>query len=213
MKDNKSNKYYESSFWDEFYTSHKNEQIDWFFDFNSLKLNEFKISTIKKKDNILLLGVGLSSISDILYKNEYENVDIIDFSKEVYNYLKSKYENYKNWDIFLKNITEINQNDFNNSYDVIIDKGCIDCILTDPSNGESKFMNTLKKITKFLKIKGKFYYFSYSDFSDRINYFYDIPNIKYECYQIPQHSFIDEHLYEYDDDDNCYSLYIIKRLK
>jgi hypothetical protein len=39
-------------------------------------------------------------------------------------------------------ITDLNYS-FKNEFNIIIDKGCLDCILSDTKNGENKFIRVL----------------------------------------------------------------------
>ncbi len=74
-----------------------------------------------------------------------------------------------------------------NFYDIIIDKGCLDCILSEPNQeiSEEKFISSLKEINKMmLSDNGKFYYFSSSKPDRKIGYLSAVFNGKIEIEEI-----------------------------
>jgi hypothetical protein len=146
-----------------------------------------------------------------LYNNDFEIITIFDFSEELNKILTQKYQ--KDWDIEPLDITILDpyQCKFDGLFSVIIDKGCLDCILSDPENGEEKFVKALDYIIFVLTKKGIFYYFSDGKIENRINLFYRVPNIRYRVETIDMNSNIKEEFKEFNQNDNIYYLYIITK--
>ena len=99
-------------------------------DFSDLSKSVWDFS---KDDEILIVGAGLSSTLDYFESKEFDKISIFDFSQELIKFLQNKYNN--EWGIELHDITKKND-DCLDTFDVIIDKGCLDCILSEPKNGE-----------------------------------------------------------------------------
>ena len=57
----------------------------------------------------------------------------------------------------------------NSHYDVVIDKACIDCLLTSNEQSEEIFIKALNEINNCLKENGIFYYFSTGKAEKRIS--------------------------------------------
>ena len=96
-------------------------------------------------------------------------------------------------------------------FSVIIDKGCLDCILSDPKYGEEKFVKTLDFLVFSLVQNGIFYYFSNGKIENRINLFYRVPGIKYKVETIDMNLNLKEEFKEFNQNDNIYYLYIITK--
>jgi hypothetical protein len=205
--------FHNKDFWDNFYKNlQDNSSINWYFDLTKIQLNDFSLANLKKDDEILILGAGLSSTLDYLYNNDFEIITIFDFSEELNKILTQKYQ--KDWDIEPLDITILDpyQCKFDGLFSVIIDKGCLDCILSDPENGEEKFVKALNNILIMLSIdKGVFYYFSNGKMEDRINLFYKVPKIKYKVATIDMNETMKEEYKEFNQSDNIYYLYTITK--
>jgi len=204
-------KFHTKEFWDNFYKNRnkENKNINWYFDITNIKINDFSLNNLTKEDEILLIGPGLSSILDYLNDNDFDRITIIDFSEELTNILTERYN--KEWIIIKEDITSIGYN-FENQFDQIIDKGCLDCILADPINGENNFIKTLMSLVASLQPKdGVLYYFSDGKIEDRINLLYKIQNIKYKVSTIDTNEVMGEEYKQFNKNDNLYYLYTITR--
>ena len=143
MKENNNNseqesstmtlEYYSQKFWDNFYKNPKLDTrfpINWYFDITKVKIDGFFLNDLSKSEEILVLGPGLSSILEYFYENNYEKITLFDFSEELIQILTEKYNKQynKDWSINFIDISETN-NSFNSEFNIIIDKGCLDCII------------------------------------------------------------------------------------
>ena len=205
--------FHESSFWDTFYKNHIQQQdfsnINWYFELTSFSNSEFSLKNFTKEDEILIVGAGLSSTLDYFDYNGFENIAIYDFSEELIKILQNKYN--KDWEISRVDITEPN-NEYENAFDVIIDKGCLDCILSDPKNGEEKFIAALTNLSTWLEgNNGVLYYFSNGKMDDRSQLFVKVNKIKYKVYTIDMNETMKDEYKEFNKSDNIYYLYTISK--
>ena len=203
--------FHTKEFWDNFYRNRKKDfkNIDWYFDITKIKIKDFSLTDLTKEDEILLIGPGFSSILDYLNDNGYATVSIFDFSEELKKILTEKYN--KEWEIESYDITQLNSS-LTEEFTKIIDKGCLDCILSDTKNGETNFIKALNNLVlSLVEKKGILYYFSDGKLEDRINLFYKIPNIKYKVTTIDMNEIMKEEYKEFHHNDNLYYLYTITR--
>ena len=205
--------FHESSFWDTFYQNHIQQQdssnINWYFDLTTYSNSEFSLRNFTKEDEILIVGAGLSSTLDYFDSNEFDKIAIFDFSEELVKILQNKYN--KEWEISPVDITQKND-DYENAFDVIIDKGCLDCILSDPKNGEEKFITALTNLSTWLEENnGVLYYFSNGKMDDRSQLFVKVNKIKYKVSTIDMNETMKNEYKEFNKSDNVYYLYTITR--
>ena len=173
--------FHSKRFWDDFYKNQirDNNNINWYFDLTKLKSPDFSLQNLSKDDEILIIGSGLSSTLDYLLNNDFVFVKIFDFSEELIKILKEKYKKTE-WKIDFIDITAFDASELNNEFNIIIDKGCLDCILFEPKNGENKFIIALNNLLILLDDNGVIYYFSIGKLEDRVKLFDKIPKIKYK---------------------------------
>ena len=205
--------FHDSSFWDTFYQNHIQQQdssnINWYFDLTTYSNSEFSLRNFTKEDEILIVGAGLSSTLDYFDSNEFDKIAIFDFSEELVKILQNKYN--KEWEISPVDITQKND-DYENAFDVIIDKGCLDCILSDPKNGEEKFITALTNLSTWLEENnGVLYYFSNGKMDDRSQLFVKVNKIKYKVTTIDMNETMKDEYKEFNKSDNVYYLYTITR--
>ena len=117
----------------------------------------------------------------------------------------------KEWEIDPIDLTNVSTN-FESQFHVILDKGCLDCILSDPKNGENKFVTALTNLLFWMeKDDGVLYYFSNGKMEDRINLFYKVPKIKYKVATIDMNETMKDEYKEFNQSDNIYYLYTITK--
>ena len=85
--------FHTEKYWDTFYKENLSLQYDWYFELNLLKTNNFDLKNLNQESEILLLGIGNSSLLDFFIKNKFNYITSLDFSPIIINYLKIKYEN------------------------------------------------------------------------------------------------------------------------
>jgi hypothetical protein len=224
MKENNNNseqesstmtlEYYSQKFWDNFYKNPKLDTrfpINWYFDITKVKIDGFFLNDLSKSEEILVLGPGLSSILEYFYENNYEKITLFDFSEELIQILTEKYNKQynKDWSINFIDISETN-NSFNSEFNIIIDKGCLDCIISEPKQGQDKFIKAFNNLMLLLNDDGVFYYFSTAN--DRENLFHLGPKIKYETTKIDLNKNVDPEFQKFKEEDNIYYLYTIQKI-
>ena len=204
--------FHQKSFWEDFYKNKVNETINWYFDITKIDLPDFSVKDLSKEDEYLILGPGNSSLLDYFNDNDYQNVTAIDFSQTLVNSLAEKYKNReKEWEFTAEDILKLDKKMYEGNFDVVIDKGCIDCMLSAPKNAEENFSNAISFVISSLIDKGCFYYFSYGKPEERINLFYSIPRIKLKMEVIDMNTIMKDEFKEFNSSDNIYYLYIINK--
>ena len=200
--------YYDKEFWDNFYKNRNPNMnnINWYFDITKINIENFSLDNLSKEEDILLLGPGLSSILDYFDNNGYEKITIFDFSEELVKILTEKYK--KDWIIDCYNILEINDSIVGN-YNIIIDKGCLDCVISEPKNGQNNFIKAFNNLMLILNDDGIFYYFSTSN--DRGNLFQLGTKINYEITKIDLNKIMENNYKQFKMEDNIYYLYTIQK--
>ncbi len=201
--------FHTKAFWDELYSKWGKETINWYFDLTKLDFTEFSVKKLNTNDEIFIIGPGNCSLLDYLYNNNFENVCLYDFSSKLIKILKEKYKKLE-WEIEERDVTLLEKTT-GELFSVIIDKGCLDCILSDPKYGEEKFVKTLDFLVFSLVQNGIFYYFSNGKVENRINLFYRVPGIKYKVETIDMNLNLKEEFKEFNQNDNIYYLYIITK--
>ena len=204
--------FHTKSFWNNFYKNYSkdNNNINWYFDLTKFQSNDFSIRNLSKDDEILLIGPGLSSTLDYLNNNGFYKITIFDFSEELEKILSQKYN--KEWEIDCFDITTVDSSNYAGAFNIIIDKGCLDCILSDPKNGETKFIIALTNLLILLEENdGVLYYFSNGKMEDRINLFFKVSKIKYKVATIDMNETMKEEYKEFNQNDNIYYLYTISK--
>lgn len=113
-------------YWEERFE--KEEEYDWLFTFSEVQsvIHRF----IEKSSKILIVGCGNSSFSVDLYDAGYLNITSIDYSYNVINRMKMKYEKSRPklvWQVM--DMTEMSS--FSSQlFDVVIDKAAMDALLS-----------------------------------------------------------------------------------
>jgi len=199
--------FFKREFWDNFYKNHnpKSPYINWYFDITKLNIDNFSLSKIQKEEDILLIGPGLSSILDYFYENDYEKITIYDYSDELVKILNDK---YKGWSIDCYDIVDISES-FSGGFNIIIDKGCLDCVLSEPKRGQSNFIKAFNNILSLLSDDGIFYYFSTSN--ERENLMRRENKIKCIITKIDMNKDMGEQYKQFKQEDNIYFLYTIQK--
>ncbi len=99
MYENYLNVNFDVAYWNDFYKVNGFDLPDWYFNFEKIKPE-----IIKKWDpdsEILIIGVGVSSILNHLIENKFSYVTVLDYSPPLIEYLRKKYSQLpecKEWD-------------------------------------------------------------------------------------------------------------------
>lgn len=164
-----------TQYWDEYYKYNMTKSSDWYVDLLNFNSNLFNIKNIDIDSEILILGCGNSETIDYFISKKFPHVTLVDFSQVAIEYLKNKYqslEECKEWDFVCIDVCKLTHFDLipDDFYDVVIDKGCLDCILSDPKNAQEKFSAAIKEIYKTMKKDGILYYLSTAKPEKRISF-------------------------------------------
>jgi 2-polyprenyl-3-methyl-5-hydroxy-6-metoxy-1,4-benzoquinol methylase len=83
-----------------------------------------------KTIRIMVLGCGNSTLSEDLFQDGYKNVVSMDYSPVVIEKMKKKYPHL---DWVVMDVTDMNTVE-TGTYDMVIDKGVMDALVTDEGN-------------------------------------------------------------------------------
>lgn len=76
------------------------------------------------------IGCGTSPVSEELYKEGYKNITNVDYSENCIKIMSERYQGYDDsFSFAVCNVLDM-QAFKDQSFDVVIDKGCLDCILS-----------------------------------------------------------------------------------
>lgn len=92
---------HKKEFWNMFYHESKFKTVDWYFELQNLNKSVFDLNNYKRDTEILVVGVGTSSLIDILIKENFSRCIFIDFCQGLIDYLGEKYlsiESLADWD-------------------------------------------------------------------------------------------------------------------
>lgn len=84
--------FHSEKYWEEFYRENINNIYDWYFELNILKSNYFNFNNLNVDSEILVLGVGNSSVIEYFIKNKFKYITFVDFSALLIKNLREKYE-------------------------------------------------------------------------------------------------------------------------
>eukprot|EP00831_Metopus_contortus_P050327 TRINITY_DN4233_c0_g1_i4.p1 TRINITY_DN4233_c0_g1~~TRINITY_DN4233_c0_g1_i4.p1 ORF type:complete len:202 (-),score=33.87 TRINITY_DN4233_c0_g1_i4:121-726(-) len=114
---------------------------------------------IKPEHQILNVGCGSSRLSEEMYKEGFQHITNVDISPTV---IKQLHERYKEESATMKfQVMDVRKLEFNaGTFDVVIDKGTLDCILCgEGSKASSDLM--LREVYKVLSPSGIYICISY----------------------------------------------------
>lgn len=137
-------------YWDNRYKIDK-KPYDWYFEWS--RISPLLKKYIKDKSDVLVIGCGNSTMSYDLISDGFKNVISIDISAVVIKQMQQTYKKQRKlkWQVMDASALDF----FDNSFDIVFDKGTIDAIICHP-NGAEKVSQTLKEVFRVLKTNGKF---------------------------------------------------------
>lgn len=161
MLPEKNETYGTQEYWEERYAQDKVEDktYDWFKNYDSLKpiFNQL----IQKSDKVIHLGTGNSTLPEDMYKDGYFNQINVDYSEAVIEHMKERTQDMELMEWKLADIFNLNQSFDSKTFDVAIDKGTLDALLTvkhDPWNPDpellEKMHSYMKEVCNVLKDNG-----------------------------------------------------------
>jgi hypothetical protein len=99
--------------------------------------------------------------------------------------------------VVCQDVTKLTSRDVipSNFYQIIVDKACLDCILSDPDSkkSEESFINALTEIKKALSENGTFYHFSTATPEKRVSLLTRVFNCKIDIEEISNNAFLSRH--------------------
>ncbi|CAM9281583.1 unnamed protein product [Phaeothamnion confervicola] len=155
--------YGKASYWEE---RQDPEPFDWYQRYSGLK--DILQQHVRKEDAILMVGAGNSRLAEDMNEDGYSNITCIDSSKVVADAMHEKFTKERP----ALRYTHMNANNLNfpdETYDVVIDKACLDSVLC----GEGSTVNVTKmcnEISRVLKAHGLYFVVSYGAPENRLTF-------------------------------------------
>ncbi|OHT07660.1 Phosphoethanolamine N-methyltransferase-related protein [Tritrichomonas foetus] len=185
--------------WDNRY-SNENGNYDWYFEWP--RVAPLLKKYIKSKNETLVIGCGNSTMSADLLKDGFHTVTNIDISPVVIKKMQKIYQNEKKLKWEVMNATALDF--FDNTFDVVFDKGTIDAIICH-EKGTEMVAQTLTEVHRVLKVDGKFIVITFESPSKRLKIF---KLVKLDWKLLPPLN-----LCAGDDDDTMIYVYIFEKTK
>jgi len=124
-----NNKSYSTKdYWEERYKK-DTKTYDWFKEWEDLK--EILTKYIKPTDKILMVGCGNSTLSERMYVDGFTKITNIDFSSEVIKNMSERCKDLAMPDMTWMEMDATKMSFSDSSFDVAIDKGTLDAVLTE----------------------------------------------------------------------------------
>lgn len=163
--------YFSSRFWDDFYEDER-EPFEWYHPYAMVRgiIRQWA----GEEDKIIILGCGNSRMAEDMVEDGYKSIVNIDFSRVVIEQMKTKYEDitvlgdgvdFYQLDVIDMSVDPI-ANEFkrgipDHTYDVALDKACLDCVLT-ADDGAKRMRKALHEIDRILKPDGVYIVMSHN---------------------------------------------------
>jgi EEF1A lysine methyltransferase 4 len=136
--------YGELSYWNDLYSTNKRKDYDWYLTLDELRESLLK-AMITGKDRadvkILIVGCGDSMLAQDLCKENYKNIINVDNSTVVIDKMKQKYADFQ------YKVDDVTKLSFDKgSFDVVIDKGCMDSIMCKNLELSKKMVSEVNRV-------------------------------------------------------------------
>lgn len=164
----------DSSYWEvryinEFKKMTKFDLFDWYVPFKQVLPILESVVDMRKSHKVLIVGVGRSDIIDCLYEKGFRELYAIDISPTLIHRMQTKYEHLAGVEFQIMDTRELSSFP-DNSFSLIIDKGCIDSLFCGPDFLESS-SQAFREIYRVLKQDCTFISVSYATPLARVPYF------------------------------------------
>mmetsp|Transcript_10597 Transcript_10597/g.16056 ORF Transcript_10597/g.16056 Transcript_10597/m.16056 type:complete len:266 (+) Transcript_10597:226-1023(+) len=149
------------------------EDFDWYLPFEGVYTTMESVVDTKKPHKVLILGIGRSNIIDVLYEKGFRDITAIDISPLLIAQMQNKYRNFSGVDFYVMDARELHQFK-DESFSLIIDKGCLDCIFCGLDLYESS-MRFCSEVFRVLQNEGYCVMISHAPPPARVPYLRSAP--------------------------------------
>ncbi|PHJ23033.1 methyltransferase [Cystoisospora suis] len=153
-------------YWDERYRKDA-EPFDWFQRYAALKPILLECG-LEAESKILNLGCGTSRISEELYADGYKKIVNIDYSGVCISHMQRRCADKEEMTFLQMNTLDMNPLE-DNSFDLIFDKGTLDCILCG-DNSFDNIQKMLREVSRILAPGGTYIVVSYGQPNFRLSH-------------------------------------------
>jgi len=138
---------FDKEFWGHYYSSTQEPEREWYETYVHLK-PLFEKCIPKVVESILHVGCGCSLLGTQLFQDKFaKHVVNVDYCDTVINYMKDKQRNTDTVIYEVGDVTLLKYSD--KSFDVVVDKGLMDSLLsTDSANDVMKMFEEIKRVKR-----------------------------------------------------------------
>jgi ubiquinone/menaquinone biosynthesis C-methylase UbiE len=143
----------DKEYWDKFFKIRGSKAFEWYGEYENLcdVIHRY----IKIEDRILMIGCGNSKLSESMYDVGLKNIVNIDLSEVVINQMNLK-NRHRTGMQFLK-MDMLNMEFLNASFDVVVDKGTLDALMSDYSEKVVDDCDRLfNELDRVIKVGGRY---------------------------------------------------------
>lgn len=132
--------------------------FEWFAELELVQTHLQMVFSEYDAPRVLVVGCGNSKLSELIYNNGHADITNIDFSAVVVKDMKERYKTFEGMLFYLCNVIDLSFFP-ENSFDIIIDKGCLDCVFS-MLDGARSAIKACKEIFRVLAPRGSFLLYS-----------------------------------------------------
>lgn len=162
--------YFLPEYWDERYKKEK-DIYDWYQKWDQLK--HIITPEFISRDSALDVGCGSSTVPIGLINEGFQKVVGLDISKNVIDQNTERYPDVNGLEFVAGDVLSMKDLFEDNSFDVVFDKGTMDCLTSSPSTSKNVPI-MMKEIMRVLKQNGIFIEVSYGTPKTRLFYLEDL---------------------------------------
>jgi ubiquinone/menaquinone biosynthesis C-methylase UbiE len=141
-------------YWDEFFLKRGQVAFEWYGEYN--ELHHHLVRSVRKEDQILVIGCGNSNFSTDFYDKGFHNLINLDFSELVIDEMKNKTTDRKEMKWVVGDMTDLSTYS-DSSINVVFDKGALDALMsTDSTDVRDKAAQMFSEIQRVLAPGGKY---------------------------------------------------------
>jgi len=150
----------------------KIDLFDWYCPFEPVWDMISNFIDVHANHKILVVGVGRSNIIECLYKSGYRDITAIDISPSLIKRMQDKYAHLTGVDFLCMDVREMTALN-NNSFSLVIDKGCIDALFCG-TDFISSSKRAFSDVYRVLRQDGIFFSVTHATPLSRVPYFRSI---------------------------------------
>jgi SAM-dependent methyltransferase len=166
------------TYWDIRYSLERDKQLkfssfDWYAPFELFYPTFCTVVEENEHHKVLILGIGKSTIIDVLYKRGYRDIVAIDISPTLIRQMQQKYKDFPGVEFYCIDIQRMNIFP-DRTFDVVIEKACLDAIFTEIDFNQS-IKRAMDEVHRVMRDEGILISISHASSASRVPYLRLVP--------------------------------------